>query len=346
MNILAIETSCDETSVAVVKNGGEVLSLSIASSQAIHAQSGGIIPEKAARKQVEYMLPTLADALQKAFPHIAPHDNQAYLDHIDKIAVTVGPGLIGSLLIGVETAKTLATLYNKPLIPVNHMEGHLYANWIGKTKEIPLPCLGLIVSGGHTDIVVINSHTDIKRIAGTRDDAAGECFDKCARLLGLGYPGGPAIGKAAADFIKGKTEEEVKLTYFPRALVHDKTLDVSFSGLKAAVAREIVAHPEADRNELAAEVQEAIIDTLLNKFASAMRLHPTSSVLICGGVTANSRLREKFTKMIARLTPQLQAYMPDILYCTDNAAMIGARAFFSHKTMTIETVSANPELHF
>jgi N6-L-threonylcarbamoyladenine synthase len=344
MNILAIETSCDETSVAVVKDGVDVLSLSIASSQALHAQSGGIIPEKAARKQVEYMLPTLSDALKTAFPDISPNDNQSYFDQIDKIAVTVGPGLIGSLLIGVETAKTLATLYNKPLIPVNHMEAHLYANWINKKEEIPLPCLGLIVSGGHTDIVLITSHTDIKRIAGTRDDAAGECFDKCARLLGLGYPGGPAIGKAAELFMK--EDKEKKLTYFPRALSHDQTLDVSFSGLKAAVSREVAAHSEADKNELAAEIQEAIIDTLLTKFELAMRLYPTSSVLICGGVTANSRLREKFTKMIARLTPQLQAYMPDILYCTDNAAMVGARAFFSPETMPVASVSANPELHF
>lgn len=342
MNILAIETSCDETSVAVVKDGSEVLSLSIASSQAIHEQTGGIIPERAARKQVEYMIPTLEDCLQKAFPTISNDKREEYFKNIDAIAVTVGPGLIGSLLVGVETAKTLALFYNKPLIPVNHIEAHLYANWIGKSKGIPLPCLGVVVSGGHTDFVIINNHNDIHWIAGTRDDAAGECFDKCARLLGLGYPGGPAIAKAADKYI---TKNSSPLSYFPRALSHDKTLDVSFSGLKTAVSRE-VKDTTKDTDELAAEIQEAIIDTLLNKVQLAIRTNDIKSIIISGGVTANSRFRKKFIESLSRSAPQLQAYMPDLLYCTDNAAMIGCRAFFHSIEVPLHSVSANPELHF
>ncbi len=343
MNILAIETSCDETSVAVVTDGSTVLSLSIASSQEMHAQTGGIIPERAARKQVEYLIPTLEKSLATAFPEIDKKHKKTYFDKIDAIAVTIGPGLIGSLLVGVEAAKALAYFYKKPLIPVNHIEAHLYANWIGKTTPLPFPCLGLVVSGGHTDFVLLKNHDDIHWIAGTRDDAAGECFDKCARLLGLGYPGGPAIAKAAEMYM---TTNDSPLTYFPRAMAHDKTLDVSFSGLKTALSREVTNNQKKDTNMLAAEIQEAIIDTLINKLMLAIRANNIKSVIISGGVTANLRFRKKFTETLARSTPQLQAYMPDLSYCTDNAAMIATRAFFHPIEVPLHEVSANPELHF
>ncbi len=239
MNILGIETSCDETAAAIVKDGNEVVKSAIATSLSLHAQIGGIIPESAARKQLEYMLPVLSQVTDKQG------------SNIDAIAVTVGPGLIGSLLVGVETAKTLATLWDKPIIPVNHLIAHIYANWIGNTPAFP--ALGFVVSGGHTDLILMKDHTDIQYIGGTRDDAAGEAFDKIARTLGLGYPGGPAISQAAENYDIPVSD----LTRFPRPMIDDPTYDFSFSGLKTAVINSVKSGP-FDQSHFAAEAQAAI----------------------------------------------------------------------------------------
>ncbi|HYK09066.1 MAG TPA: hypothetical protein VEW42_06245, partial [Candidatus Eisenbacteria bacterium] len=261
MRILAIETSCDETGAAVVEsNGNEVKILSnvVATSLAIHSKTGGIIPEAAAREQVKYIIPVINEALEKAGitfgstskpkPHPNPllpgEGDQGKNLMVDAIAVTYGPGLIGSLLVGVETAKALSFLWDKPLIPINHLFGHIYANWLTQPHPNPLlkgegdqggeiprfPLVALIVSGGHTDLVLMKSHTDITWLGGTRDDAAGECFDKSGRLLGLPYPAGPEIEQ------KAKLGNP-KAYHFPRPLLHEKNYDFSFSGLKTAILR-------------------------------------------------------------------------------------------------------------
>lgn len=304
MKILGIETSCDETATAVVENGTKIISNVIASSQDIHAKCGGIIPEKAAREQVKSIIPVIKEAL---------------VCEIDAIAVTVGPGLIGSLLVGVETAKALAFAWNKPLVPVNHLVGHIYANWLSSSPKFP--ALVLIVSGGHSELVLMTDHGKFKWLGGTRDDAAGECFDKCARLLDLGYPGGPAIEMAA---IKNN------VCKLPRPMINDKSFDFSFSGLKTAVANS----KEPDKNFLAYEVQEAVTDVLVKKTLMAAEKFKVKNILLAGGVAANKRLREKLP----------QALVPPFNLCTDNAAYIASAAFFNFYPVTWEKVDADPSL--
>jgi len=319
MKILAIETSCDETAAAIVENGTKIISNIVASSQDMHIKTGGIIPEIAARQQIKSMIPVIKEA--KAGP-------------IDALAVTVGPGLIGSLLVGVETAKTLSFLWQKPIIPVNHLLGHIYANWLGVKKPPQFPALALVVSGGHTDLVIMKGHGNIKWLGGTRDDAAGEAFDKTARLLGLGYPGGPAISAAAKKYQKSDT----RLQMFPRPLIKEDNYDFSFSGLKTAVAREVKDKKlkETDKQKLAAEIQEAIVDVLVAKSRKAIAKYLPKSFLLAGGVAANQRLREKF---------QLEThfFVPEPKLCTDNAAFIAAAAFYQKPT-NWQRITANPQL--
>src|SRR5579859_6448290 len=227
MKILGIETSCDETAAAVIEQlpdkSLKILSNVIATSREMHAKTGGVIPENAAREQIKSIIPVIQNALS---------------GDRDAIAITVGPGLIGSLLVGVETAKTLAYLWNKPIIPVNHMVGHVYANFLKDTPQFPL--LALVVSGGHTDLVYMKSHGDIKYVGGTRDDAAGEAFDKTARLLNLPYPGGPNLSKEAQKYLD--ENPDAKLNFFPRPMLNENNFDWSFSGLKTAVSREVLSH--------------------------------------------------------------------------------------------------------
>ncbi len=346
MNILAIETSCDETSVAVVKNGTDVLSCVIATSMKLHAESGGIIPENAARKQIEYIIPTIEKALQIAFPHENILARDETFEQIDAIAVTVGPGLIGSLLVGVETAKTLASVFNKRLIPVNHVQAHIYATFLSKTPP-QFPFLSLVVSGGHTDFVYVEKHGSYKRIGGTRDDAAGEAFDKCARIIGLGYPGGPSIAKAAEQYISKNPNS--KLTLFPRPMIFDKSLDLSFSGLKTAVLR-LVKTNEKDnvysKEQLAAEVQAAIADSLIKKTLRAVESLNIKSVVLCGGVSANIYLRHQMEALLLFNKVSLSLHVPELVYCTDNAAMVGSCAFFNQNNDFVLSLEPNPELHF
>lgn len=336
MKILGIETSCDETGAAVIEAGiGEksvnLLSNSLASSLVLHSKTGGIIPEVAAREQVKFMIPVLEEALKNTS-----------LDEIDAVAVTVGPGLIGSLLVGVETAKTLSFIYKKPIIPVNHLFGHIYANFIEQGQEdIEFPALALIVSGGHTDLVLIKTHKDIKWLGGTRDDAAGEAFDKTGRLLNLPYPAGPLIEKLSKNSSKD-------LYKFPRPLIDSKDYDFSFSGLKTAVLREVQKIKTMDDqtiSNLCFSLQAAIFDVLISKTLRAAKEYNVKSILLGGGVAANQTLKEKFEDKIKDY-PNTKFFVPQKKLCTDNAAMIAAAAFFNNDTYLWKNVNANPELYF
>jgi len=347
MRILAIETSCDETGVAILEkkdNQIKILSNVIASSLSFHAKTGGIIPEVAAREQVKIMLPTLIEALKVGLSFDVA---STQVPDIDAIAVTYGPGLIGSLLVGVETAKTLSLLWNKPLIPVNHMYGHLYANWI-ENPDIQLPALILIVSGGHTDLLLMKGHNDITVIGGTRDDAAGEAFDKIGRLLTFPYPAGPQISQLAE---KG----DPKAFTLPRPMIGSKDYDFSFSGLKTSVLTLVKKNgwdfsDEKFMNEnqillsnICASVEQAIVDVLVKKTMQAAKEHNVKSILLGGGVSANKKLRQTFEKEIA---DEIKFFVPSPQLCTDNGAMIAAAAFFAQQASSWKDVDANPGLYY
>ncbi|OGM04868.1 tRNA (adenosine(37)-N6)-threonylcarbamoyltransferase complex transferase subunit TsaD [Candidatus Woesebacteria bacterium RIFCSPHIGHO2_01_FULL_39_32] len=351
MNILGIETSCDETAASVVKNGTEILSNVVATSAEMHVKTGGIIPEQAARQQVRSIIPVIEEALIKAFG--SPITNyQSLITKIDAIAVTIGPGLIGSLLVGVETAKTLSFVWKKPIVPVNHLVGHIYANWLVTDKRQPttnlpkFPALVLVVSGGHTDLVLMKNHGIFEWLGGTRDDAAGESFDKTARLLGLPYPGGPSISAESEKYFNQQlTVDNLQLKLFPRPLIHEKNFDWSFSGLKTAVLRELTNQPinKTSIPKFAAEIQEAIIDCLVEKSIRAMKTYKPKSFLLGGGVAANKRLREKFLKRIKSEKLQVFHVAAPGNLCTDNAAYIASAAFFNFKPVNWKKIFANPQ---
>lgn len=308
MKILGIETSCDETAVAVVIDGTKILSNFIASQIDIHTRYGGVVPEVASRQHLLAILPLLRQAL-----------NEATVDwtDIDAIAVTNGPGLAGSLLVGVSVAKSISLARGLPLIPVNHLEGHIYANWLtitngGTPPVFPLVCL--IVSGGHSDIVLMKGHGQYTLLGRTRDDAAGEAFDKAARVLGLGYPGGPAIDKAA--------REGVPTINLPHAWLKG-TDDFSFSGIKTALMRMVKNGEIGEKSNAAASFQEAVVDVLVTKTVEAARQYRVPQILLAGGVASNSRLRKRMVE-----TSPVPVLIPPPLLCTDNAAMIAAAASF------------------
>ncbi len=314
MKIIGIETSCDETAVAVVEDGTRILSNVIASQVEIHSRYGGIVPEVASRQHLLAMNPTLEKSLEEA---------KVSLREVDAIAVTNGPGLAGSLVVGVNLAKSLALASNLPLVPVNHLEGHIYANWLGEDlPEFPLLCL--IVSGGHTDLVLMADHGRYEQLGRTRDDAAGEAFDKVARLLGLGYPGGPVIEK-----VVGGVENPRKL---PRAWLKG-TDDFSFSGLKTAclhMARDlgiVEDEPSPETSQLVAEVaagfQESVVDVLVTKTCDVAKRCGVKQILLAGGVAANTALRA----MMLQRAP-VPVLIPGTILCTDNAAMIAACGYF------------------
>lgn len=355
MKILGIESSCDETAASVIEDGRIIRSTITATSAGIHARTGGVIPEEAARKQIQSIIPVIELALK---------DANETIDSVDAIAITVGPGLIGSLLVGVETAKTISFVNKKPLIPVNHLVGHIYANFLEKEEnEIPeFPALALVVSGGHTDLVMMHDHGNLEWIGGTRDDAAGEAFDKTARLLGFDYPGGPLLSKAADTFIENN--KSYTLNLFPRPLEHEDTYDWSFSGLKTAVLREMknllgeeqnlkladyarIAKLEIvqkERDRLAAEIQESIVDVLITKTLKAVEHYKPKSLLLAGGVSANKRLREKFQEQLSIRQSNVSFFVPKPILCTDNAAYIASCAFFNGRKVPWREIDANPEL--
>lgn len=335
MIILAVETSCDETSAAVLnieKTQIKLLSNVIATSLPMHSKTGGIIPENAAREQLRFIIPVINNALEEA--KVSEKD-------IDKIAVTVGPGLIGSLLVGVETVRTYAYVLGKQIIPVNHLYGHIYANFIDQEEKIKFPAIALVVSGGHTDIVLMKNSASLEWLGGTRDDAAGEALDKTGRLLGLPYPAGPKIEELARN---GKDSFK-----FPRPLMDSKDYDFSFSGLKTAVLREVQKIKTLDTetvNDLCNSIQTAIIDVIISKTLKAAKEHKAKSILLGGGVAANGKLRERFENSIINARLNTKLYVPPRNLCTDNAAMIGAAAALAQKGQDWKKTTANPELYF
>lgn len=313
--ILAIESSCDETAAAVVKNGREVLSNVINTQIAIHTEYGGVVPEIASRKHIENINPVIRKALE---------DAGVTLDDIDAIGVTYGPGLVGALLVGVAEAKAIAFAKNKPLVGVHHIEGHISANYV-ENKELEPPFVALVVSGGHTHLVKVNDYGEYEIVGRTRDDAAGEAFDKVARALGLGYPGGPKIDKLAKEGNPDAIE-------FPRAHVDDAPYDFSFSGIKSAVLNYInsanMQGKEINRADVAASFQKAVVDALVSRAVRLAKECGMDKLAIAGGVASNSALRAAIQEECTK--NNISFYSPSPVLCTDNAAMIGAAAYYEY----------------
>ncbi len=313
--ILAIETSCDETAAAVVKNGREVLSNIISSQIELHKLYGGVVPEIASRKHIEKINQVIEEALLEA---------NTTLNDIDAIGVTYGPGLVGALLVGVAEAKAISFATKIPLVGVHHIEGHVSANYI-ENKDLEPPFLCLIVSGGHTHLVLVKEYGKYEIIGRTRDDAAGEAFDKVARAIGLGYPGGPKIDKLSK-------EGDAKAIAFPRANIEGAPYDFSFSGLKSAVLNHIntceMKKEEINRADIAASFQASVIDVLVTKTMLAAKDYGMTKVAMAGGVASNSSLREAMAAACEK--NGLSFYHPSPIFCTDNAAMIGAAAYYEY----------------
>ena len=313
--ILAIESSCDETAAAVVKNGREVLSNVINTQIAIHTEYGGVVPEIASRKHIENINPVIKKALE---------DAGVTLDDIDAIGVTYGPGLVGALLVGVAEAKAIAFAKNKPLVGVHHIEGHISANYV-ENKELEPPFVALVVSGGHTHLDKVNDYGEYEIVGRTRDDAAGEAFDKVARAIGLGYPGGPKIDKLAKEGNPDAIE-------FPRAHVDDAPYDFSFSGIKSAVLNYInsanMQGKEINHADVAASFQKAVVDALVSRAVRLAKECGMDKLAIAGGVASNSALRAAIQEACAK--NNIGFYSPSPILCTDNAAMIGAAAYYEY----------------
>lgn len=314
--ILGIETSCDETAAAIVEGGGSVLSSVVSSQVDLHARYGGVVPEIASRAHVDLVVPVVAQAFVEAGLSDRPTDGQPC--EVDAVAATYGPGLVGALLVGVSAAKALALAWDLPFIAVNHLEAHLYAALL-EEPDLELPVVVLLVSGGHTMFVHMEDHGRYRVLGSTIDDAAGEAFDKVARYLGLGYPGGPAIDKLA---VKGDREG----VRFPRPMVGDGTLDVSFSGLKTAVVNHVRKNPSVRTEDVAASFQEAVVDVLVTKVQAAVREVGAKGMCLGGGVAANSRLRERFLE--ASEAEGIRGFLPSRAMCTDNAAMVASAAWY------------------
>ncbi len=310
MRILGIESSCDETAASVVADGRRLESNVVASQIDLHRKYGGVMPEVASRAHLQAIMPTVEEALQRA---------QVDWSRIAAIAVTRGPGLAGSLLVGVNAAKAISMAKGIPLVGVNHLEGHIYSNWIitdGPSPEPAFPLLVLIVSGGHTDLFLMTDHGVYQRLGSTLDDAAGEAFDKVARILGVGYPGGPAIQKAAEG-------GDPNAFHFPRAWLGE-SYDFSFSGLKTAVLRTVQGlEPPLPVAGLAASFQEAVVDVLSTKVARAAQQFRAAQVAICGGVAANLALRQRVKERVT-----VPVHIPPIYLCTDNAAMVASAGYY------------------
>lgn len=312
MLILSIETSCDETSASVIEDGEKILSNIVASQINSHKRFGGVVPEIASRHHVEYITLIIEDAMMEA---------AVDFDDLDAVAVTEGPGLVGALLIGVNAAKAIAFAHNLPLIPVNHIAGHIYANQLIEPLEFPL--LALVVSGGHTELVYMQEDGDFEVIGETRDDAAGEAYDKIGRVLGVPYPGGKYIDEMAQ---KGKDTFN-----FPRAMIHEDNYDFSFSGLKSAFINTVHNAKQKDeildQNDLATSFQQAVVDVLVAKTIRAAKEYNVKQVVLAGGVAANSGLRSSLQAAVLEELEGVRLVIPPISLTGDNAAMIGAAAF-------------------
>ena len=326
IKILAIESSCDETAASVVRNGREVLSNVISSQIALHTLYGGVVPEIASRKHIERINQVIEEALKEA---------NTTLDEVDAIAVTYGPGLVGALLVGVAQAKALAYGAGKPLVGVHHIEGHISANYI-ENPDLEPPFLCLVVSGGHTHLVNVLDYGKYEILGRTRDDAAGEAFDKVARAIGLGYPGGPKVEKKAK-------EGDPFAIPFPRAKVADNEYDFSFSGLKSAVLNYINAcnmkGEEYNEADIAASFQQAVSDVLVEHAMQAVREQKATKFAIAGGVASNGTLREAFEKACEK--EGVRFYHPSPIFCTDNAAMIGVAGYYEYLAGTRSGLDLN-----
>jgi N6-L-threonylcarbamoyladenine synthase len=329
--ILSIESSCDETAASVIENGRNVLSNIISSQIEIHKEFGGVVPEVASRKHIENINDVVEEALTKA---------NVDIEKIDAIAVTYGPGLVGALLVGVNFAKGLSYAWNKPLIGVNHIEGHISANYI-EDKSLEPPFICLVASGGHTHLVYVKDYGEYEILGKTRDDAAGEAFDKVARAIGLGYPGGPLIDEAAKKGNKGAIK-------FPRVVIDDDTLDFSFSGLKSAVLNYIHNSRQKDEEisveDVAASFQEAVVEVLVMKTIKAAKRKNCSTIALAGGVASNSSLRKMLQEEC--LKNNYKFTKPSPVLCTDNAAMIGCAGYYKYlnKQFADSALNAMPNL--
>ena len=323
MNILAVESSCDETSLSIIKDGKYDLGTVILSQIDIHKMYGGVVPEIASRSHVESITIVLDEVLKKS---------NMTMDEIDAIAVTYGPGLIGSLLVGLLAAKTLSYIYKKPLIPVHHIAGHIYANNLVKPLEFPL--ISLVISGGHTELIYMKDNYSFEKIGGTLDDAVGECYDKVARVLGLPYPGGPSIDKLA---------HQGNDTYNLPIPLNDDSFDFSFSGIKSAVIN--LAHNEEQRGnyirkeDLACSFQNRVVQILTKKTMKAIDKYNVKNLIVAGGVAANKGIRESLEKEC--LNKNINLTVPPITYCTDNAAMIGAAGYYAYQKGITADLSLN-----
>lgn len=321
--ILAIESSCDETSVSINKNGREEIATVVLTQMDIHAQFGGVVPEVASRHHIENITMVIEECLTKA---------NMTMEEIDAVAVTYGPGLIGSLLIGLQAAKTLAYIYHKPLIPVHHIAGHIYANALVEPMKFPL--IALVVSGGHTELIYMKEDYSFEKIGGTFDDAVGEAYDKVARVIELPYPGGPRVDQLA---------HEGEDTYHLPIPLDDESYDFSFSGLKSAVIN--LAHNEKQRgNELnkanlATSFQNRVVEVLTKKTMRALEEYNVDHLIVAGGVAANKGLREKLTELCEEKNIHLT--FPPMKYCTDNAAMIGAAGYYAYKLGRVADLTLN-----
>ncbi len=311
--ILGIETSCDETSVSIVKNGEHEIATIVLSQMDEHANYGGVVPEIASRMHVENITLVVEECLKKS---------NMKIDDIDAIAVTYGPGLIGCLLIGVSVATTLSYIYNKPIIPVHHIAGHIYANNL--VSEMQFPLIALVVSGGHTDLIYMENDYSFKKIGGTLDDAVGECYDKVARVINVPYPGGPLVDKLSY---------EGKDSYLLPLPLDDDTYNFSFSGIKSAVINlvhnEVQRGNEIRKSDIACSFQNRVVEILSKKTMKALKEYNVNNLIIAGGVSANSGLRNKFKELCEK--EGINLTIPNIKYCTDNAAMIAAAGYFAYK---------------
>lgn len=311
--ILAIESSCDETSVSIIKNGSKEIATVVLSQIDTHKLYGGVVPEIASRMHIENITIVLEECLEKS---------GLSMDDIDAIAITYGPGLVGSLLVGVEAAKTLSYIYDKPLIPVHHIAGHIYANNLVKSMEFPL--MALVVSGGHTELVYMKEDYSFEVIGSTLDDAVGECYDKVARVLGLPYPGGPLVDKLA---------HEGNDTYNLPYPLNDNSYNFSFSGIKSAVINlvhnENQKGNEIRKEDMATSFQNRVVSVLTKKTMNALNQYGVKNLIIAGGVSANKGLRESFSKICGE--NNINLIIPEMKYCTDNAAMIGAAGYYAYK---------------
>jgi N6-L-threonylcarbamoyladenine synthase len=306
--ILGIETSCDETAAAVVSRGSDVMSSVVSSQIELHARYGGVVPEVASRAHVELLMPVVAQAIVEA----GIEDRE-----IEAVAATYGPGLVGALLVGVSAAKAMSMVWDVPFVAVNHLEAHLYASFL-EEPDLEMPLVVLLVSGGHTSLIVMEGHLRYRVLGSTVDDAAGEAFDKVARHLGLGYPGGPIIDRLSID-------GDPAAIHFPRAMARDGW-DFSFSGVKTAVVNHVRKNPDTPIPDLAASFQEAVVDVLIDKARRAAREVGAKGLCLGGGVAANSRLREKLLDVCAE--DGFRAFLPSRSMCTDNAAMVAAAAWW------------------